>query len=189
MNDDKEYECLKKEEYDKLGVTPKELYYRQNGLCWLEIAYDKIDEGDPVPGDIYCTDGEEYARTSDMLNPTIECAQCMAGFLLAREHGMFKKSQIDRFLFTLLVTISKSKSVDGSTPEFYMSRTTLDRLEEYVYNTTISSSDTNPIKVTAAADILLFGIKVNYLSEMEDGSVMLQPGNFLMRLPHETTPS
>jgi len=65
-----------KEKYTKLGVTPKELYMRQQGLCWLvaEVHPDKHAE-------IYCTDGDDKAKTARMLNPTIECAQCMAGFM------------------------------------------------------------------------------------------------------------
>jgi hypothetical protein len=64
-----------KEKYEKLGVTPRELYMRQNGLCWLKPI--------PLPDGsvkIFCTDGEDEAETQLMLNPTIECAKCMAGF-------------------------------------------------------------------------------------------------------------
>lgn len=64
-----------KEDYAKLGVTPRELYMRQNGLCWL---VPEIDQNSTVV--IFCTDGIDKAITSRMLNPTIECVQCMINF-------------------------------------------------------------------------------------------------------------
>ena len=80
MAEEPDFEKMKhfpvwKEKYDKLGVTPRELYMRQNGLCWL-VA--EVDPDNNV--ELYCTDGEDKARTCQMLNPTLECAQCMAGF-------------------------------------------------------------------------------------------------------------
>lgn len=81
MDKDPDFERMKhfpiwKENYEKLGVTPQELYMRQNGLCWL------VGEVDPDKNvEIYCTDGDDRAKTSCMLNPTIECVQCMAGFM------------------------------------------------------------------------------------------------------------
>ncbi len=64
-----------KEKYEKLGVNPRELHMRQQGLCWLkpELQPDGVVK-------IFCTDGEETAETRFMLNPTIECANCMAVF-------------------------------------------------------------------------------------------------------------
>ena len=64
-----------KEKYEKLGVTPRELYMRQNKLCWLKPI--------PLPDGtvkIFCTDGKDQAETQLMLNPTVECAKCMACF-------------------------------------------------------------------------------------------------------------
>ena len=61
-----------KDVYDKMGVTAEELYLRQTGKCYLEA---EIDDSGAV--EIYCTDGEDKAPTSCMLNPTIECAKCM----------------------------------------------------------------------------------------------------------------
>jgi hypothetical protein len=64
-----------KEKYEKLGVTPEELYMRQNRLCWLKPR--------PTPDGtvkIFCTDGKEEAETQFMLNPTIECVKCMSCF-------------------------------------------------------------------------------------------------------------
>ena len=64
-----------KEKYDKLGVSPQELYMRQNELCWLKATIDP--DGKAL---LFCTDGEDEARTDRMLNPTIECVECMTDF-------------------------------------------------------------------------------------------------------------
>ena len=63
------------DKYDKMGVTPEELYMRQHGLCWLRPEIS--GNGDVV---IYCTDGDHKEVTATMLNPTIECVQCMMKF-------------------------------------------------------------------------------------------------------------
>ena len=63
------------EKYENLGVTPIELYMRQNGLCWLTTEVDP--EGTVT---LYCTDGEDKSKTRLMLNPTYECARCIATF-------------------------------------------------------------------------------------------------------------
>ena len=68
------------EKYDKLSITPYELYLRQNGLCYLKVVYDEID-GEKVLGAIYCTDGKDYSETKGLLNPTNECVLCLTGFL------------------------------------------------------------------------------------------------------------
>lgn len=76
-----------KEKYSKLGVNPCELYMRQNKLCWL--LPEKNLDGTFT---IYCTDGKDKARTDRMLNPTIECVQCMVGFTTQTiEHEIRKK--------------------------------------------------------------------------------------------------
>lgn len=64
-----------KDKYDKMGVTPKELYMRQNRLCWLKPI--SRPDGSVI---IFCTDGVDKAETSLMLNPTLECAKCMSSF-------------------------------------------------------------------------------------------------------------
>jgi hypothetical protein len=63
------------DKYDKIGVTPDELYLRQQGLCWLK----PITHADGTV-ELYCTDGVDIAMTRRMLNPTFECAKCMATF-------------------------------------------------------------------------------------------------------------
>lgn len=63
------------DKYEKLGVTPQELYMRQNGLCWL--VFDVNQEG---LVSLSCTDGKEKAQTNKMLNPTYECMVCVSRF-------------------------------------------------------------------------------------------------------------
>ena len=67
--------CPWDEKYEKLGVNPVELHRRQTGLCWLTPGRDAI--GNAV---MYCTDGEDKAPAAFMLNPTFECARCLATF-------------------------------------------------------------------------------------------------------------
>lgn len=68
--------------YGMMGVTPKELYFRQTGKCWLELVYDDYGENTKEVGDLYCTDGKEYAITGNMLNPSYECVKCLTFFIL-----------------------------------------------------------------------------------------------------------
>ena len=70
--------------YQNNGVTPEELLLRQEGKCWLEVS--KTGKGDDLI--LNCTDGVEYADTSLMLNPTIECAKCLSKTLIQMvKHG------------------------------------------------------------------------------------------------------
>lgn len=62
------------EKYEKMGVTPVELYMRQNGLCWLRAEVNSNNEVT-----VFCTDGKDKAQTDLMLNPTYECVKCMVG--------------------------------------------------------------------------------------------------------------
>ena len=73
------------EKYKKLSITPNELHLRQNGGCWLEAVFDKID-GKKVFGCLYCTNGTEYAETNQLLNPTNECIRCLTDFLKGTIH-------------------------------------------------------------------------------------------------------
>lgn len=66
-----------KDEYTSMGVTPHELYLRQQGLCKLQA--EMHEDGAIV---IYCTDGKDKAETDRMLNPTIECVKCMSKSLV-----------------------------------------------------------------------------------------------------------
>lgn len=60
--------------YEKLGVTPIELYMRQNQLCWLT---PEVEDGVVT---LYCTDGKDKAQTNRMINPTFECIKCISKF-------------------------------------------------------------------------------------------------------------
>lgn len=76
--DEEEFQLLKLVESRCLhaGVTPLELYMRQQGKCYLNI--------DVVSGTarLYCTDGEDFALTDGLANPTVECSICMTRFIL-----------------------------------------------------------------------------------------------------------
>ena len=74
MSTDKLFNIVWDERYTKLGVTPQELYIRQNGLCYLRT---ENEDGEII---IYCTDGTEKERTDYLLNPTFECAKCICSF-------------------------------------------------------------------------------------------------------------
>ncbi len=63
------------ERYLKLAVSAEELYMRQQGIC-----YPTPSIGPDGSVEILCTDGNETAVTSGLLNPTFECAQCLARF-------------------------------------------------------------------------------------------------------------
>ena len=74
---DKDRFPMWKDDYTKLGVTPEELYMRQQGLCWLKPV--ALPDGTVK---LFCTDGGESAETRKMLNPTVECVNCMACFTI-----------------------------------------------------------------------------------------------------------
>lgn len=63
------------EKYEKMGVTPHELYLRQQGICFIR---PEIDMDGKVT--LHCTDNKDKAITSGMLNPTFECIQCLTRF-------------------------------------------------------------------------------------------------------------
>ncbi len=73
---------LDSDRYNKMGVSPNELYLRQTGKCWLSLIYDEYENGDKVLGALYCTDGQEFAETCKMINPTFECIKCLSKFIL-----------------------------------------------------------------------------------------------------------
>ncbi len=79
------------EKYNKMGVTPRELYMRQNGLCWL---VQRIDSSGEIS--IRCTDGKDEAETDRMLNPTHECIKCIAGFTKKVIKDAIKGSQSEK---------------------------------------------------------------------------------------------
>lgn len=54
-----------------IGITPLELYMRQNGLCWLMVE----------EGDIFCTDGKDRALARELANPTYKCTKCFVSFI------------------------------------------------------------------------------------------------------------
>lgn len=82
MDDSKTKFPVWKESYAKLGVSPRELYMRQQKLCYLKPVM--LPDGKIK---IFCTDGDQSAETCKMLNPTQECAECMATFAIKTMEG------------------------------------------------------------------------------------------------------
>lgn len=68
-----------------MGISPKELYLRQNNKCWLELVYDLDEDGEKTLGALYCTDGTDFAETCKMLNPTFECMVCLTNFIMKQK--------------------------------------------------------------------------------------------------------
>lgn len=169
-------DCKYVEKYDKMGVTPRELFCRQNKICYLTLVYDKYD-GEEHYGDIYCTDGTEYAITSSMLNPTYECAKCITSFMKKTLEQVEMNNKLDKTIVGILIKIGESKARQEGDTELSMRKETFDFIEEHLDNTTMFSNETNPLKITASGNIMLFGAKVNFVSEIEEGSIMIEPGS------------
>jgi len=174
-------DCEYSEKYDKMGVTPLELFSRQQQVCYLAAAFDKVD-GVERYGELYCTDGKEYAATSDMLNPTYECAQCITKFMRQVFEGVEMTKQLDKIIVGVLTKIGESRALQQGDTELYMSRETFDFLESHIEGTALFSDETKPLKVTASGDILMFGSKVTFLSEVEKGTLMIEPGGLTFQV-------
>jgi len=157
-----------KDKYDKMGVTPHELYLRQNGLCYIELVYDEIN-GDKIPGDMYCTDGKDYALTKSMLNPTIECMYCITSFLMEKEKlNMIKVNKLNKTIINLLQSVSEEEEV-------YSNKTTLDKMDSFFSKTTMFSKETTPLKVFTDGNIYLFGKILHIDDSIEDDYILLTP--------------
>jgi len=187
MVDDKEElitfdSCPYNSKYDSMGVTARELYFRQNKLCWLEAAYD-VEGSDRQFGDLYCTDGTDYETTNSMLNPTFECAQCMTSFLKDTIAEMNIQRNLDAKLVKILTFIGKAHAQKKEDlVSISMLRSTFDSLEKFISDTVLFSPETNPLKVTASGDILMFGARVSFDLSMEEGVLLINPGNIILRL-------
>jgi hypothetical protein len=169
-------DCYYNNKYEKLGVTPQELYLRQNGACYLTMVYDTVDNK-RIFGDLYCTDGTEYAKTRDMLNPTLECAQCMADFLKQVVETNEMERTLDKTIVTILTGIGEQPVTD-----MYMSRETFDYLEEHIDNTILFSPETNPLKITASGDLTLFAINVIFDKHIPHNTVIMEPGTRVIKV-------
>lgn len=169
-------DCKYLDKYDKMGVTPRELFCRQNKICYLTLVYDKYD-GVEHYGDIYCTDGDEYAPTSGMLNPTYECAKCITSFMGKILERIEMNKKLDKTIVGILIKIGESRARQEGDTELSMCKETFDFIEEHLDNTTMFTAETKPLKVTASGNILLFGAKVNFVSDIDEGIIMVEPGS------------
>jgi len=187
MNDtDKDIEfedCSYSDKYEKMGVTPQELYFRQQGLCNLQLIYDKI-EGKEVLGGLYCTDGKDFAPFGYMLNPTFECIQCVTQFIMNELNNNMLPNNLDKFIVSLLMSISEARQKEHKDLTFYMSKETFELVEDHINNRTLFSEATKPIKVLANGDLLLLGVPVIF-KDIEEGSILLEPCGFVLKSPNE----
>lgn len=72
-------------------LTPEELYLRQSGECFLELVLE--EDGKTLH--LYCTDGDECARTDYLENPTKECSVCLTKKLLAFAAELLERNNED----------------------------------------------------------------------------------------------
>lgn len=173
---DKHCNCPEyKDKYKEMGVSPEELYLRQEGLCYLTLVTDYID-GTEVPGDLYCTDGKDFALTKSMLNPTTECMNCIATHFLNREiEHMTVFKDLNKSIVTLLRIISTEDTID-------INRVTLDKLEDSLLKLSLASKESNPLRVCADGELYLFGKKVYINEDIEDDHILIKPTNSKVKL-------
>lgn len=175
--DDLEYH----EKYKQMGITAAELYLRQNKSCYLYAAYDKVEDTFSY-GDLYCTDGKEFALTAQMLNPTFECIQCITKFI----HQILEETEmtniIDKTIIHILIKIGESKNLQKGNVELNMSQETFEFLENHLENITMFPSETKPLKVISSGDIIMFGTKVNFINEVEKNTIIIEPGGLTFKV-------
>jgi hypothetical protein len=168
--------------YDRMGVNPNELYLRQNGICHLMVALDSVDGKEEI-GDLYCTDGNEYAPTGCMLNPTFECVKCISSFLIERLKEMEKKNNNSKdfmtFLMKVLVYVHSLENQDEDV-FFSMSIYTFDHIKEFLDNNTVSSVETSPVRETGVIKTL-FGVSVLIDNGLSDKTIMVKPTKKMFR--------
>lgn len=171
-----------KDKYDKMGVTPKEIHLRQTGECWLELAFDEYD-GAAHPGELYCTDGKEYAPADKMLNPTFECMICLSSFIMdSAEKQVLQDVRINKTFIDILSAIGKAKKEADGDIFLEMSKETSSFLEGFLDLTTLSVTGVEPMKVTTSGDLLLFGSIVNIDSGVEYKTVRIGPAGVIIEL-------
>lgn len=167
-----------RKQYNKLGVTPEELYLRQKGKCWLTVVYDSI-EGEKVFGDIYCTDGKEYSSARGLLNPTYECAVCFSDFLTKILEDTLLDQKLNSVIVDILVALNKTSD---NNKQIFVNRSTFDSLEEYISRSTLSSIESSPIKIKASGKMLLFGAEVCIINDIANGLILVEPGSISIKL-------
>lgn len=154
------------------GVTAKELYLRQNGLCTL---YSSSEKGEHIEADnVYCVYDKEFARTGLLLNPTQECIGCILNKMTNTINEYVDNLNIDKVFVSLIIAISSSEE-----KIVYMSRETFEWIEKYIDNNTLYSEVTKPIRVSSAGDIYLFGAVVNF-NNTEQGHIMVGEKDYLL---------
>jgi len=159
-----------------MGVTPVELNYRQEGRCKLELFIDIVGDENLVD-DLYCTDGEEYARLCDMLNPTFECVKCVRNkFINTIGELMDNFKYLNKWTVLVLQTFS---SAEKNSDHVYveMSKPTLLDVKDFMSKTFIYTSETSPLR-EVEGKTYLFGKEVIFNNKIKAGIMVIMPGNF-----------
>jgi hypothetical protein len=165
------------DKYDKMGVTPTELKCRQDGICYLRIIYDKIDNTYEF-GELFCTDGEEYAPTRSLLNPTFECVKCMTDFILRGiKSNMEMELRLNGVLIKLLDLLATRNSAKETPANSYLAanKETVNWLETYFSNETMYSNLSTPIKLDKSGNMSLLGVPLVVDSSLGYGIITLMP--------------
>ena len=166
----------KEDKYSLMGVTPKELYLRQSGKCWLTLAYDMFD-GVEVPGELYCTDGKEYAITGNMLNPTFECMKCISSFILKESSDkMAYTSKINSIIIDLLQAIGKATEYSEDKPKIILNKNTLNSIEEFLSVHTVAMPGKEALRFESGK-LVLFGVGVDIDGTIRDNVLNILPNN------------
>lgn len=163
-----------KEKYNSMGVTPYELYLRQNSKCNLVLAYDTY-EGVEVPGELYCTDGKELAPTKGLLNPTFECVQCLTSFIMeGQADKMSHYVKVNKVLLDIL--IATTKAIEGSKEKqtILTNKDTLSKLEDFLARTTLAQDGKEPLRFNKG-ELTLFGVPLDIDNDIEYGLLKFIP--------------
>lgn len=165
------------EKYEKMGTTPRELKCRQDGICYLKVIYDQIEDTYEF-GELFCTDGTEYSPTRSLLNPSFECVKCMTNFILNEiKNNMEVELKLNKVLVKLLSIFSAASDIKNKEEQKYIvaSKETIDWLETYFSKGTLSSDISNPIKLDKSSTLSLMNVPLLADSAIEYGKLVLMP--------------
>lgn len=163
-----------KDKYNLMGVTPKELYLRQTNACWLETVFDYYENKTQI-SDLYCTNGKEYALTRTMCNPTFECVQCLSNYIIKLEQQkLMQQIEINKNILNILKAVGAA-TAQGVENKMYMSISTLDLMDAFLSNNILAEDNLRPLKVTASADIRLFGMEVILDETIPEKEIKIEP--------------
>jgi hypothetical protein len=167
--------------YKFMGITPHELFLRQNKKCWLVLAFDTYDDKE-VPGELYCTDGKDYAPTKNSLNPTFECMRCLSSFVLNESDSKMSYSvNVNKLIVDILQAIGKSTEYSEDKPMIYINKQTLIDLEVFLTSTTLAHTGKEALRYKSSK-LLLFGVPVIVDDTINDNILKIAPAGIEVEL-------